>query len=88
MPSYVSLYLAPLTTVWSLINHMTLGLGKPVTLQQNLAQSPSLTVTGSGLLTKTGDSLSFSSSIFSSGAICHEASISLIFSILFMPLGN
>ncbi len=33
---------------------MTLGLGYPVTLQTNLAVSPSLMVTASGLVTKQG----------------------------------
>jgi len=55
--------------VFPFTSHITLGLGKPVTLQQNLAQSPSHIVTGSGLLTNCGGSLRFSSSSLISGVL-------------------
>lgn len=62
-------YILTLTIVCPLISHITLGLGKPVTRQQNLAQSPSVTVYGSGLLTNTGACLGLSSSTCSSGTL-------------------
>jgi len=58
-----------LTTVCPLIIHITRGLGCPVTRQQNLDQSPSSTVTGSGLLTKIGADRTFSSSPSSSDTL-------------------
>lgn len=51
------------------MSHITRGRGKPVTLQQNRAQSPSTVVQGSGLVTKIGFSLGFSSSSGFSGRL-------------------
>ncbi len=66
---------------------MTLGLGYPVTLQTNLADSPSLTSSGSGFVTKHGLNRSDSGSI-RSGALCQPDSISRILSMLAMPFGS
>lgn len=48
---------------------MTRGLGWPVTRAQNRAHSPSSTVTGSGLLTKTGAHFGLSSTSGASGTL-------------------
>lgn len=55
--------------VCPLINHITLGRGKPVTRQQNRDQSPSSTVTGSGLLTNIGAQRDLAASSGSSGTL-------------------
>lgn len=56
-------------TVLLLMSHITRGRGYPVTLQQNLAHSPSLTMVASGFETNTGFSFSLASSSFSSATL-------------------